>query len=69
MKHSLMVKKQTVKNTTYAYGFHKKESSVFKTPKGINQKIVESISDHKNEPSWMTKIRVEAYQIFKNYEL
>lgn len=69
MKHSPMVKKQIIKDNSYVYGFHKKESSVFKTPLGINNSIVEAISHHKSEPAWMTKIRTDAYKIFKNYEL
>jgi Fe-S cluster assembly protein SufB len=64
-----MVKKQTVKSKSYSYGFHKPEASVFKTPKGINQKVVESISHHKNEPEWMTKIRIDAYRMFKQKQM
>jgi len=34
-------------------------------PKGLNEKIVEEISRIKNEPEWMRKFRLNAYEIFK----
>jgi Fe-S cluster assembly protein SufB len=53
----------------YEYGFHKKEKSVFKVPLGINRHVVEMISNYKNEPDWMLKIRLQAYEIFKQKKL
>lgn len=38
----------------------------FKIEKGLNQKIVEQISDQKNEPSWMTEFRLKALSIFES---
>lgn len=52
-------------NNSYAYGFHKPEKSSFKTPLGINKKVVEAISNYKNEPSWMRKFRLDALKIFE----
>ncbi len=56
---------QPVIKDTYKYGFHKPESAVFKTPKGLNRKIVESISYFKLEPDWMRKFRVNALMTFE----
>lgn len=58
-----MNKQQTLKNT-YKYGFSKPDNSVFKTPKGINRKIIESISYYKKEPEWMRKFRLASYEVF-----
>ncbi len=33
-------------------------------PKGISRKVVESISQIKNEPSWVTEFRLKAFDIF-----
>ena len=41
--------KQPVFNNTYQYGFHKKENPTYKTPVGLNKKIVEQISKYKQE--------------------
>jgi len=61
--------KQPVFNNTYQYGFHKKENPTYKTPVGLNKKIVEQISKYKQEPVWMLKIRLDAYEIFKQKPL
>lgn len=53
-----------IKNS-YQYGFAKKETSVFKTPKGINPKVVEAISHYKNEPDWMREFRLRALDVFE----
>jgi Fe-S cluster assembly protein SufB len=48
-----------------AYGFHDDDVNyVFKSQKGLNESIVRQISRMKNEPEWMTDIRVKAYHIF-----
>ena len=52
---------------TYAekYGFHDDDVEYsFKSQKGINEEIVRQISAIKEEPQWMTDMRVEAYHIF-----
>jgi Fe-S cluster assembly protein SufB len=48
-----------------AYGFHDDDVNyVFKSQKGLNESIVRQISRMKNEPEWMTDIRVKAYHTF-----
>lgn len=49
----------------YKYGFHDKDTAVFKTPKGINEDIVAEISDLKHEPEWMKERRLNAYKAFE----
>lgn len=46
------------------YGFSVEEKSVFKAQKGLTHAVVDSISDHKNEPSWMREFRHNALDIF-----
>jgi len=38
----------------------------YKTPKGLNQKIVRDISKKKKEPKWMLEFRLKALSIFEN---
>ncbi|GAB1421778.1 Fe-S cluster assembly protein SufB [Anaerolineales bacterium] len=47
-----------------SYGFHDDIEYRFKSQKGLNADIVRQISALKKEPEWMTKIRLEAYEIF-----
>jgi Fe-S cluster assembly protein SufB len=37
----------------------------YKTPRGLNRKIVTQISEQKNEPGWMTDFRLRALEIFE----
>jgi Fe-S cluster assembly protein SufB len=46
----------------YRYGFHDPENAVIKFDKGISEQVVRDISALKNEPEWMTEIRVKAYR-------
>lgn len=48
------------------YGFNVPENYVFKSRKGLDEKIVREISAMKNEPEWMLDFRLKAYEIFKN---
>src|SRR3989344_5663678 len=50
--------------TDYKYGFAKPERYTFKAKKGLSKKTVEEISWRKNEPDWMRKFRLSAYDIF-----
>ncbi len=50
----------------YQYGFHDPENLVFKSEKGLNEKIVSSISAIKNEPEWMRDFRLHSYHIYKS---
>jgi Fe-S cluster assembly protein SufB len=53
---------------SYKYGFHDSEENyVYKAKKGLNKEIVQEISvKMKNEPQWMTDLRMEALAIFES---
>ena len=55
-------------NETYKekYGFSKPEKYVFKSRKGLDEDIVKERSAIKDEPEWMLKFRIRAYEIFKS---
>ena len=53
----------------YKYGFSKPENYVFKSKKGLDERVVANISWHKNEPDWMRQFRLKSYQIFLNKTL
>lgn len=42
-----------------------KENNTFKVPEGITKETVIVISKYKNEPEWMLKKRIEAFETFK----
>jgi len=50
---ALEVEKNGYEHTknNYQYGWHEPEKAVFKTPKGLNKKVVCLISDYKYEPN------------------
>ena len=48
----------------YQFGFHDVDVSVFRTEKGLSPEVVAAISQHKNEPEWMLKLRLKAYAHF-----
>src|SRR5919109_3656077 len=48
----------------YQFGFHDPDQSVFRAKKGLDQEIVEQISEIKKEPSWMRDIRLKALALF-----
>ncbi len=48
----------------YKYGFSMPDTSVFQTKRGISPEVVFQISKIKNEPDWMAKKRLKAYEIF-----
>src|SRR5437868_8633377 len=57
--------KQPIIKEGYQFGFHKPDTSVFKTPRGLNRQVVEAISHYKNEPDWMRNFRLQALMIFE----
>lgn len=59
------MKQQPIIKDGYEFGFHKPESAVFRTPKGLNRQVVESISHFKNEPDWMRQFRLQALMMFE----
>src|SRR5690349_20251584 len=50
----------------YRYGFAVPENYVFKSRKGLDEKIVREISYMKNEPEWMTKFRLRSLKLFES---
>lgn len=60
---------QSIIKNSYTLGFHKPESSVFKTPKGLNKKVVESISHFKHEPLWMRQFRLKSLNTFEQKKM
>src|ERR671922_142970 len=46
------------------YGFFDPENYLYKAPKGLNTRIVEEISEYKNEPQWMRDFRLKALEHF-----
>lgn len=54
---------------SYQYGFKEPENYVFKSKKGLNRKVVQNISWHKNEPTWMTDLRLKSLAFFEARQL
>lgn len=52
-------------NDSYKYGFFEPENYVFKSKKGLDRKMVQNISWHKNEPQWMTDYRLKSLALFE----
>ena len=48
----------------YKSGWHDTENSTIRFDSGLSEKVVRDISKIKNEPEWMTEIRVKAYRHF-----
>lgn len=60
-----VVKKTKPLETDYRYGFsNPTDSYVFIGKPGLSKKVVEAISEYKNEPKWMRDSRLKAYDIF-----
>lgn len=49
---------------TYQFGFSDPEKFVFKADKGLDEKLIKTLSSQKNEPQWMLDFRLKAYKIF-----
>ena len=48
----------------YKAGWHDPENATIRFDFGLSEKVVRDISELKNEPEWMTEIRVKAYRHF-----
>ena len=48
----------------YQFGFSKRDTSTFKTKKGLTRKTVEDISKIKGEPAWMLEYRLKSLELF-----
>lgn len=57
-----------IKNT-YNLGFHKPESDIFRTPKGLNRETVETISHFKDEPLWMRQFRLKSLTTYEQKKM
>ena len=49
----------------YQFGHYDKVKHITSTGKGISRDVVTKISELKNEPGWMTDIRLKAYEVFE----
>ena len=49
----------------YKYGFHDPEHATIRFDKGLSEQVVRDISALKDEPEWMTELRVKAYKHFE----
>ena len=48
----------------YKYGFTTDAKTVLTSGKGLNQEVVEFISNAKREPDWMKQFRLKSYETF-----
>ena len=48
----------------YRYGFHDPEHATIRFDKGLSEQVVRDISELKEEPQWMTDLRVKAFHHF-----
>ena len=48
------------------YGFHEEENYVYKSGKGLTEKVVRDLSAMKGEPEWMLRRRLQALKIFQD---
>lgn len=46
----------------YQFGFSDPDVNVYKSAKGFKREVIESISHMKNEPEWMRKYRLKAFE-------
>jgi Fe-S cluster assembly protein SufB len=58
------MQQQTVDIGDYKFGFAFPDKSVFRTRKGLDEEVITAISREKDEPEWMLKYRLRAYQAF-----
>ena len=56
-------------NYKQKYGFSVEEKPVYKAKPGINKKVVSQISKIKNEPEWVLKYRLDAFNVFKKKDM
>lgn len=55
---------QDVTESEYKYGFTT-DIDTFYIPKGLNEDIIRTISEHKKEPQWLLDFRLRAYEAWK----
>ncbi len=60
-----MTKPATIQKEDYKFGFHDEENYHYKSGRGLTEETVRLISAKKNEPEWLLKRRLHAYEWFK----
>ncbi len=63
------ITQQTALGEINKYDFRTESPAVFKARKGLDQEIVNQISEMKNEPDWMRQFRLKALEIFESKPL
>ena len=51
------------------YDFRNVDEDVYKVAEGLTPEIVKQISKEKNDPEWMTELRLKALEIYNNMEM
>jgi len=64
-----MVPSSQIVPDSYAMGFHKPEHYVYKSKKGLDKGVVETISWHKSEKDWMREFRLRSLEVFRKKHL
>ena len=50
----------------YEFGFQDNAEIIFSTGLGLNEEVIRTISQEKDEPEWMLDYRLKAYEIYNN---
>src|SRR6056297_2451901 len=50
------------------FDFRNPERYSYKSLPGLNEKIIHEISEQKNEPKWMTQLRLKSLKIFQSWK-
>ncbi len=53
----------------YKYGFSMPQKYSFRAKKGLDESVIKNISLIKNEPKWMTDLRLKSYKIFREKKM
>lgn len=56
----------TTQQTDYKYGFSDDVTPKLQFDEGLSREVVQEISTIKNEPKWMTDIRLDSYEVFRD---
>ncbi|MCD8204220.1 MAG: Fe-S cluster assembly protein SufB [Coprobacillus sp.] len=66
MSSKVKVEHEELRSDEYKYGFKDKDTSIYKTEKGLSEETIREISRLKDEPEWMLDFRLKAYHTFLN---
>jgi Fe-S cluster assembly protein SufB len=53
----------------YRHGFSFPDESVFRTGRGLDERVVNAISEHKGEPDWMRRFRLRSLEAFRKKQM